>query len=88
MKLPEAVQDKLIDIGEMVLRRSNLKAEAKALIAISASVACRCTHCHGEFKKMAKKLGVVEKEIDEAIEIAVRMRQRCENEGGLYRLKG
>jgi len=35
---------------------------------------------------MAKKLGAMDLEIEEAEEIALRVRQRCENEMGLYSL--
>lgn len=86
MKLPEAVQDKLIDVGEMVLRKGSLAPEVKALVALCAAVACHCTHCHGEFRKMARSLGRTDQEIEEAVKIAMRMRERCANETAFYKM--
>ena len=44
------------------------------------------SHSHGYFVDMASKLGARELQIEEAEEIAIRMRQRCDNEEGLYSL--
>ena len=82
--LPEQIQDKLIDIGNMVLRTSALDTKTKALIALSAATATFCSHCHGQFRSTAKKFGATEKEIEEAERLALRMRERCEHESGLF----
>ncbi len=86
MKLPRSVEDKMIDVGALVLRTGAVGNKEKALVAVSCAVASFCTHCHGEFAALARKLGASEAEIDEVEAIARRVRQRCENETGFYRL--
>lgn len=74
---PEQIQDKLIDIGSMVLKTGALDTKTKALIAISCAVATYCVHCHGQSKSIAKNFGATEQEIEEAEAIALRMREKC-----------
>jgi len=81
---PEQIQDKLIDVGSMILKTSMFDIKTKALIALSTAVAAYCVHSHGQSKSIAKKLGVSEKEIEEAEAIALRMREKCRNESGLF----
>ena len=83
---PDEIQDKLIDIGSMVLKTSVLDNKTKGLIALSTAVATYCTHCHGQATSMAKKFGATEEEIEEVEAIALRMRQRCQNESELFSL--
>ena len=86
MRLPQRVQEKLLDIGNLVISEGSLDSRAKALIALATAVSSYCSHSHGYFADMAKKLGATEAEIEEAEEIAMRVRQRCDNEMGLYSL--
>ena len=86
MKLPRAVEDKVIDVGALVLRAGAVDNKGKALVAVSCALASYCTHCRGEFAALARKLGATEAEIDEVEAIASRVRQRCDNETGLYRM--
>jgi AhpD family alkylhydroperoxidase len=86
MKLPHSVQDKVIDVGALILRTGAVENKEKALVALSCAMATSCAHCHGEFVALARKLGATQSEIDEVEAIAERVRQRCENETGLYRL--
>ncbi|MCG2659059.1 MAG: carboxymuconolactone decarboxylase family protein [Kiritimatiellae bacterium] len=86
MKIPEAIQDKLIDVGDVVLRNSNLDIKTKALIGLACAVTGFCSHCHGQCVSLAWKLGASPAEIEEAEAIALRIRERCNNETGLYRL--
>ncbi len=82
----DEIQDKLIDIGSMVLKTGVLDNKTKALIAISCAVATYCTHCYGQSKSIAEKFGATEEEIEEAENIALRMRQKCQNQSGLFSL--
>ncbi|MBN1836405.1 MAG: carboxymuconolactone decarboxylase family protein, partial [Spirochaetales bacterium] len=82
--LPDGIQDKLIDIGTAVLRTGALDLKTKALIAMATATATACSHCHGQFRATAASFGATAKEIDEADQLAVRMRQSCSNESGLY----
>jgi len=82
----EAIADKLIDVGQEVIRNGSLEVKSKILCAISSSLASYCTHCHGQFVAIARKSGLTEEEIGEAEAIGLRMRERCANESGLYRL--
>ncbi len=86
MRVPRPVEDKVIDVGALVLRTGAVDNKEKALVAVSCAVASFCTHCHGEFSALARKLGATQAEIDEVEAIAKRVRQRCENEAALYRL--
>jgi len=86
MKVPRPVQDKMIDVGALVLRDGAVENKEKALVAMSCAVASFCTHCRGEFATLARKLGATQAEIDEVEAIARRVRQRCENGTALYRL--
>jgi len=86
MKLPRPVEDKVIDVGALVLQTGAVDNKEKALVAVGCAVASFCTHCHGQFATLARKLGATQAEIDEVETIAQRVRQRCENEAGLYRL--
>jgi len=83
---PEQIQDKLINIGSMVLKTGALDIRTKALIGLSAAVASFCSHCHGQLRSIAKKFGVTEVEIEEVENIALRMRQKCQNQSGLFSL--
>lgn len=83
----EQIQDKLIDIGNMVLKRSVLDNKTKALIALSTAVAAYCIHCHTQSKSIAKNFGATEEEIEEIEAIALRMRQKCQNEFDYLALK-
>jgi len=49
------IQDKLIDIGSMILKTGILDNKTKALIGLSTAVAAYCAHCHGQSKSIAKK---------------------------------
>jgi AhpD family alkylhydroperoxidase len=82
--LPEEIQDKLIDIGMIILQDGALDPKTKALIAVSTATATSCTHCRGRFKATASQLGATEEQIDEAERLALRMRERCRNESGIY----
>lgn len=82
--LPEGIQDKLIDIGSIILRTSSLEPKTKALMAVTAATATACSHCRGEFRRTAARLGATREEIEEAEELALRMRERCRNESGLF----
>ncbi len=83
---PQQIQDKLIDIGSMVLKTGALDNKTRVLIALSTSFATYCAHCYGQAKSLAKKFGVTEKEIEEAENIALRMREKCKNQFGLFSL--
>ena len=87
MRLPTPIQDKLIDIGSMVLKQTSLDKETKVLIAVATSVACYCSHSHGEFKIIARKLGLSSEQIEEAEDIGLRMREKGQNSSGLFRMK-
>ena len=80
------IQDKIIDIGGMVLSNSALDTRTKTLLAIATSVSSYCTHCRGEFKAVGRKMGLSEKEIEEAERIGMSMRERCPHEFGLYKM--
>jgi len=82
----EAIADKLIDVGSAVIKNESLEVKSKILCAISSSLASYCTHCHGQFVAMARKYGLDEEEIREAEAIGLRMRERCPNESGLYKM--
>ncbi len=82
--VPERIQNKLIDIGTMVLKTSVLDPKTKALIALSTATATACAHCHGQFRATAAKLGATQEEIEEAERLALRMKERCQNDSGLY----
>ena len=82
----DVIQDKLIDIGSMVLKTDTLDNKTKALIVLSTAVATYCVHCHGQSKSIALKFGATGEEIEEAEAIALRMRQKCHNEVGLFSL--
>jgi len=84
--LLEQIQDKLIDIGSMVLKTGTLGNKTKALLALSTAVATYCTHCYVQSKSIAKKFGATKEEIEEAEAIALRMREKCDNELGLFSL--
>ena len=71
----EQTQDKLIDIGSIILKRDSLDIKTKALIGLSAAIATYCVHCHGQSKSIAKKFGASEEEIKQTEDIAMRMRQ-------------
>ena len=86
MRVPRPVEDKIIDVGALVLRDGAVENKEKALVALSCAVASFCTHCHGEFAALARKLGATDAEIEEVEAIAERVRQRCANEAGLFRL--
>jgi len=86
MSLPEAIQDKFIDIGSMVVKTSELDPKTKALLALASAVATCCSHCHGEFTAIARKFGATDQEIEEAEALALRMRIRCQNETAFYSL--
>lgn len=86
MGLPRDVQKKLMEIKSMVIRDGPLDRKTKALIAVASAVTAYCTHCHGDISFMARKMGLSDEEIAEAEEIALRMRERCPNEYGLYRI--
>jgi AhpD family alkylhydroperoxidase len=86
MKEPQAVQNKIIDVGSMVLRDGALSSRERALVALACSVAAQCTHCHGAMVRLARKLEATAEEVKEAEAIAKRARQRCEDESGLYLL--
>lgn len=86
MKIPEPVQDKLIDIGTLVLRNGNLGHKARALVGLACAVTGFCAHCHGQCRSLAEKFGATEGEIEEAEAIALRVRERCADETGLYSL--
>ncbi len=88
LPVPEQIQDKLIDFGSRVLKIGTLdnKNKAKTLIALSTAVVTYCVHCHGQSKSLAKKFETTEIEIDEAENIALRMRQKCQNKSGLFNL--
>lgn len=82
----EQIQDKLIDIGSMVLKKGALDNKTRALIALSTAVATYCVHCHGQSKSLAMKFEATEDEIEESEAIALRMRKKCQNEFGLFSL--
>lgn len=82
----DEIQDKLIDIGSMVLKTGALDNKTKALIGLSTAVVGFCSHCHGQSKSIAKRFGATEEEIEEAEAIALRMREKCQNEAGLFSL--
>lgn len=84
--LLDEIQDKLIDIGSMVLKTGVLDNKTRALIALSTAIASSCSHCHGQSKSLARKFEATEEEIEEAEAIAIRMRQKCQNESGLFNL--
>ena len=86
MILPEAVSDKMIDVGTIVIKNGSLDTKTKILCAISSSIASYCTHCHGQFRDMARKSGLTDKQISEAEAIGMRIRQKCSNESGFYSL--
>ena len=86
MMFTEAIADKLIDVGSAVIKNESLEVKSKILCAISSSLASYCTHCHGQFVGMARRFGLDEEGIGEAEAIGARMRERCANESGLYRL--
>ncbi|MFW6164128.1 MAG: carboxymuconolactone decarboxylase family protein [Planctomycetota bacterium] len=86
MREPQAVQDKVIDVGSMVLRSSALTGREKAYVALGCAVALRCTHCHGAMVRLARKLEATAQEIEQAEAIAQRVRQPCENETGVFLL--
>ena len=86
MKIPEAIQDKLIDVGDLVLRTSNLDTKTKVLVGLACAVTGFCSHCHGQCASWARKLGASQAEIEEAESIALRVRERCNNETRLYNL--
>ncbi|MFH1857369.1 MAG: carboxymuconolactone decarboxylase family protein [Candidatus Omnitrophota bacterium] len=88
VKLPNQIQDKIIDVGTKVIREGALEPKTKALVAVATAVSTFCTHCHGQFRATAKNLGATEEEIEEVETIALRMRQRCENETGLFKMNG
>ncbi|MBL7130994.1 MAG: carboxymuconolactone decarboxylase family protein [Candidatus Omnitrophica bacterium] len=83
---PEQIQDKLIDVGSMVLKTGYLNIKTKALIGLSTAVATYCAHCHYQTKSLARKFGATELEIEEAENIALRMRQKCHIESRLFSL--
>ena len=80
----DKVQDKLIDTGSMILKTGQLDIKTKALIALSTAVATYCAHCHCQSKSLARRFGATEVEIEEAENIALRMRQKCQNKSGLF----
>jgi len=86
VKLPNEIQDKIIDIGTKVIKDSALDPKTKALVAVATATSTFCTHCHGQFRATARKLGATEREIEEVEAIALRMRQRCENDTGLFKM--
>ena len=83
---PEQIQDKLIDIGSMILKNGVLDNKTRALIGIATAVTSFCSHCHGQSKSIAKKFGATEEEIEETEAIALRMREKCCNESMLFKL--
>ncbi|MBL7132188.1 MAG: carboxymuconolactone decarboxylase family protein [Candidatus Omnitrophica bacterium] len=83
---PEQIQDKLVDIGSMVLKTGALDNKTKALIGLSTAVATYCSHCHGQVRSIAKRFGATEEELEEAEAIALRMREKCQNGVGLFSL--
>ncbi|MFH0924799.1 MAG: carboxymuconolactone decarboxylase family protein [bacterium] len=82
----EQIQDKLIDIGSMVLKTGALDNKTRSLIALSTAIVSCCSHCHGEMEAMARKFEATKEEIEEAESIALRMRKKCENKFGLVKL--
>jgi len=74
----DKVQDKLIDTGSMVLKTGHLDIKTKALISLSTAIATYCAHCHYQSKSLARKFGATEVEIEEAENIALQMRQKCQ----------
>ena len=84
MKIPQPIQDKLIDVGTLVLGTGTLDSRTNALVALSCAVTGFCTHCHGQCVSLARKFGAAEEEIEEAEAIALRVRERCQNKTGLY----
>lgn len=82
----EEIQDKLIDIGSMILKTGALDNKTRALIGLSTAVATYCNHCHGQSRSIALKFGATEEEIEEVEAIALRMRQKCQNKSGLFNL--
>ena len=81
---PDGIQDKLIDIGSMVLKTGTLDNKTKALIALSTAIATYCIHCRDQSKSLARKFGATEVEIEDAENIALRMRQKCQNQSGSF----
>lgn len=88
MKVPQAVEDKIIDVGNLVLRNGPLSSRERALVALGCSIASCCTHCNGALRRLARKLEATQEEIEQVEAIAARVRQRCANEAGLYSLTG
>ncbi|MBL7132060.1 MAG: carboxymuconolactone decarboxylase family protein [Candidatus Omnitrophica bacterium] len=74
----EQIQDKLIDTGSMILKTGHLDIKTKALIGLSTAVTTYCVHCHYQSKSLARRFGATEVEIEEAENIALRMRQKCQ----------
>ena len=86
MKIPEAVQDKLIDVGDLVLRNGNLDHKTRSLVGLACAITSFCAHCHGQCGSLARKFGATEVEIEEVEAIALRVRERCANKNALYSL--
>lgn len=87
MQLPSEIEEKLLEIGAMILKgNGRLDQKTRALIALSTAVAAFCSHGHGEFRSLARRLGAAEEEIEEAETIALRMRERCQTESGLFEI--
>ena len=84
--MPREIEDKVIDVGAAVLKNSRLDRKTKALIAVGAAVAARCSHCHGHGANLALRLGASPEEIEEARELGRLMQRRCSIEGGLFPL--
>ena len=86
MTLPKQIEDKIFEIRCMILQRGALDEKTKVLLAIATSVSCYCAHCHGEFKHMARMMGLTPEQIEEAEAIGLRMRKRCQNDSWIYRM--
>ena len=80
--LPDEIQDKLTDVGCMIIKTGKLDNKTKALTALSAAAACYCVHCCGQARSIAEKFGATDEEIEEVRIIALRTREKCQMKPG------